>query len=116
MKATRIQDKVKGIGFEWDNKGQVWDKVEEEIQEFHDEVKAGDKEKMEAEFGDVLFSMINYARWVGVNPEDALAKTNRKFIKRFQWMEEATEKDGKSISEMKLDEMDSYWERSKKES
>jgi XTP/dITP diphosphohydrolase len=116
VKATRIQDKVKGIGFEWDNKDQVWEKVEEEIQEFQDEVKAGNKEKMEQEFGDVLFSMINYARWVGVNPEDALAKTNKKFIKRFQWMEEATEEDGKSISNMKLEEMDKYWERSKTES
>jgi len=116
VKASRIQDKVKGIGFEWDNKDQVWDKVEEEIKEFHDEVRAGNKEKMEEEFGDVLFSMINYARWVGVNPEDALAKTNKKFIRRFQWMEEETGNDGKSISEMKLDEMDTYWERSKKES
>lgn len=115
VKATRIQDKVKGIGFEWENKEQVWDKVDEEIAEFHDEVKAGNKEKMEEEFGDVLFSMINYARWVGINPEDALAKTNKKFIKRFQWMENATKEDGKSISDMPLEEMDKYWEASKKQ-
>jgi XTP/dITP diphosphohydrolase len=114
VKATRIQDKVKGIGFEWESKDQVWDKVEEEIAEFHAEVEAGDKEKMEEEFGDVLFSLINYARWVDINPEDALAKTNQKFIKRFQWMEAATKKDGKSISDMKLSEMDEYWEQSKK--
>ena len=114
VKATRIQDKVKGIGFEWENKKQVWDKVEEEINEFHAEVESGDKEKMEDEFGDVLFSLINYARWVGINPEDALSKTNRKFINRFQWMEEATKKDGKDISEMSLTEMDVYWETSKK--
>ena len=113
VKATRIQDKVKGIGFEWDNQDQVWAKVEEEIGELHEEVKSGDKTKMEEEFGDVLFSMINYARWIGINPEDALARTNQKFINRFQWMEAETEKDGKKIADMKLDEMDVYWERSK---
>ena len=113
VKATRIQDKVKGIGFEWENETQVWDKVEEEIGELQIEIKAGNKEKMEEEFGHVLFSMINYARWIGVNPEDALAKTNKKFINRFQWMEAETKKDGKDISEMNLTEMDLYWERSK---
>lgn len=114
VKATRIQDKVKGIGFEWDNKEQVWAKVEEEIGEFQTEVAAQNQEKMEEEFGDVLFSMINYARWVGVNPEDALAKTNQKFIRRFQWMEKETKKDGKLLQEMNLAEMDVYWEKSKK--
>lgn len=114
VKATRIQDKVKGIGFEWDNREQVWAKVEEEIAEFHEEVKSGNKAKIEEEFGDVLFSLINYARWIDVNPEDALARTNQKFIRRFQWMEEETKKDGKSISDMPLSEMDQYWERSKK--
>ncbi|MBD3638182.1 MAG: nucleoside triphosphate pyrophosphohydrolase [Crocinitomicaceae bacterium] len=114
VKATRIQDKVKGIGFEWENKDQVWNKVEEEISEFQTEVEAGNTDKMEEEFGDVLFSLINYARWIGVNPEDALARTNLKFIKRFQWMEEETKKDGKKIADMKLSEMDVYWERSKK--
>ena len=115
VKATRIQDKVKGIGFEWENKEQVWQKVEEEIGEFHAEVKVQNKQKMEEEFGDVLFSLINYARWVGVNPEDALAKTNKKFISRFQWMEKETKKEGKDLSEMSLTEMDTYWESSKKE-
>lgn len=114
VKATRIQDKVKGIGFEWDNQDQVWDKVNEEIKEFQDEVKLGDKDKMEEEFGDVLFSLINYARWVDINPEDALSRTNQKFIKRFQWMEAETKKDGKSISDMPLSEMDLYWEQAKK--
>jgi XTP/dITP diphosphohydrolase len=113
VKATRIQDKVKGIGFEWENETQVWNKVEEEIGELQIEIKAGNKEKMEEEFGDVLFSMINYARWIGVNPEDALAKTNKKFINRFQWMEAETKKDGKEIGEMNLTEMDLYWEKSK---
>jgi len=115
VKATRIQDKVKGIGFEWENKEQVWAKVEEELAELKVEVEKNDKEKMEEEFGDVLFSMINYARWIGVNPEDALARTNQKFIRRFQWMENETKKDGKELSEMNLTEMDVYWERSKKE-
>ena len=114
VKATRIQDKVKGIGFEWENKEQVWMKVEEEIGEFKREVEGQNQEKMEEEFGDVLFSMINYARWVGVNPEDALAKTNQKFIRRFQWMEAETRKEGKSLQDMSLAEMDTYWERSKK--
>jgi XTP/dITP diphosphohydrolase len=114
VKATRIQDKVKGIGFEWDNKEQVWDKVNEEIEEFKTEEAKGDQEKMEEEFGDVLFSLINYARWNKINPEDALAKTNKKFIERFQWMESATKKAGLELSEMDLSEMDQWWERSKK--
>ncbi len=114
VKATRIQDKVKGIGFEWDNKDQVWDKVEEEIDEFKTEVEAGDKVKMEEEFGDVLFSLINYARWVGINPDDALTKTNKKFINRFQWMEKTTKEDGKTIADMSLEEMNIYWEKAKK--
>jgi len=115
VKATRIQDKVKGIGFEWDNKDQVWAKVDEEINEFKAEVANGDQQKMEEEFGDVLFSLINYARWVNINPEDALAKTNQKFIRRFQWMEKTTKKEGKLLQDMSLSEMDVYWERSKKE-
>ena len=114
VKATRIQDKVKGIGFEWDNQEQVWGKVMEEIEEFQTEVAAGNKEKMENEFGDVLFSLINYARWVDVNPEDALAKTNQKFIKRFQYLEEAAKKEGKLLDEMSLAEMDVFWNESKK--
>lgn len=115
VKATRIQDKVKGIGFEWDNKEQVWDKVNEEIEEFKAEEANEDQEKMEEEFGDVLFSLINYARWNKINPEDALAKTNQKFIRRFQWMEVATKKAGLELSEMSLPEMDTWWERSKKQ-
>lgn len=113
VKATRIQDKVKGVGFEWDNKNQVWDKVNEEINEFRSEEEKGDQTAMEEEFGDVLFALINYARWNNINPEDALAKTNRKFINRFQWMEEAAEKEGKNLTEMNLEEMDVYWEKAK---
>ena len=113
VKATRIQDKVKGVGFEWDNKDQVWAKVEEEIAELKTEELTNDKAKMEAEFGDVLFSLINYARWLDINPEDALEKTNKKFINRFQWMEKAIKDDDRNISEMPLEDMDVYWEKSK---
>ncbi len=114
VKASRIQDKVKGLGFEWENKDQVWAKVEEEIAELKQEIDRGDARKTEEEFGDVLFSLVNYARWIKVNPDDALSRTNQKFIRRFQWMEEETLKDGKVLSEMSLKEMDVYWERSKK--
>lgn len=113
VKASRIQEKVKGLGFEWDNKEQVWDKVEEELAELKVEENHQDQEKMEEEFGDVLFSLINYARWIGVNPENALEKTNKKFIKRFQWMESKTKADGKDLSEMNLIEMDKYWDAAK---
>jgi len=114
VKATRIQDKVKGIGFEWDNKEQVWDKVNEEIAEFRVEEEKGNQAEMEAEFGDVLFALINYARWNKINPEDALAKTNKKFIDRFQWMETNAASEGKQLSDMNLKEMDIYWENAKK--
>jgi XTP/dITP diphosphohydrolase len=114
VKATRIQDKVKGIGFEWDNKEQVWDKVNEEIAEFRVEEEKGNQAEMEAEFGDVLFALINYARWNKINPEDALAKTNKKFIDRFQWMETNAASEGKQLSDMNLKEMDIYWEKAKK--
>lgn len=114
VKATRIQDKVKGIGFEWDNKEQVWDKVNEEIDEFRVEEEKGNQAEMEAEFGDVLFALINYARWNKINPEDALAKTNKKFIDRFQWMETNAASEGKQLSDMNLKEMDIYWEKAKK--
>ena len=113
VKATRIQDKVKGIGFDWNDESEVWKKVEEEIGELKVEIKNQDKQKTEEEFGDVLFSLINYARWIGVNPEDALAKTNQKFISRFQKMETAIEADGKKLQEMNLSEMDVYWEKAK---
>lgn len=116
VKATRIQDKVKGIGFEWENKEQVYAKVEEELNELKIEIENGNQKKIEEEFGDVLFSMINYARWIGVNPEDALAKTNQKFIRRFQWVENQIKAEGKNIEQMNLEQLDIYWERSKKES
>lgn len=112
VKASRIQDKVKGIGFDWDHEGQVWEKVEEEIEELHIELKKENGE-VEAEFGDVLFSMINYARFIGVNPEDALERTNKKFIKRFQKLEELIKKDDKDMTDMKLDALDVYWEKAK---
>jgi len=115
VKASRIQDKVKGMGFEWENRDQVWAKVEEEIGELKREIERGDAKKTEEEFGDVLFSLVNYARWINVNPDDALARTNQKFIRRFQWMEAQIMKDGKNLSEMKLAEMDVYWERAKVE-
>lgn len=114
VKAVRIQEKARGVGFDWDNSEQVWEKVEEELEEFKEELSQGDKEKTEQEFGDLLFSMINYSRFVGVNPEDALERTNKKFILRFQQMEAVLKKEGKDLSEMTLAEMDVYWEEAKK--
>ncbi|WP_432671342.1 nucleoside triphosphate pyrophosphohydrolase [Flavobacterium sp. SM2513] len=114
VKASRIQDKVKGVGFDWEEPEQVWEKVQEELQEFRDEIEAGDQEKMEAEFGDVLFSMINYARFLKINPEDALERTNKKFIKRFQYLESKAEELGKSLSDMSLAEMDVFWNEAKR--
>ncbi len=114
VKASRIQDKVKGVGFDWEEPEQVWDKVQEELQEFRDEIKVGNQENMEAEFGDVLFSMINYARFLKINPEDALERTNKKFIKRFQYLESKADELGKSLSEMTLAEMDVFWNEAKK--
>lgn len=118
VKANRIQEKAKGIGFDWDNADQVWDKVQEEISELKTELTAQQPsaEKIESEFGDVLFSMINYARFIGVNPEDALERTNRKFIKRFNFLEKTAEKSGKSIGEMTLNEMNAIWEQAKTDS
>lgn len=112
VKAVRIQDKARGVGFDWDHEGQVWEKVQEELAEFKAEADA-QSDKMEEEFGDVLFSLINYARFKGINPDDALEKTNRKFIQRFQFLETESAKDGKKLGEMTLDEMDAYWERAK---
>lgn len=114
VKASRIQDKVKAVGFDWEQPEQVWEKVEEELQELQDEVAAGDQEKIEAEFGDVLFSMINYARFLKVNPEDALERTNKKFIKRFQYLETKANEIGKPLADMTLAEMDVYWNEAKK--
>lgn len=113
VKASRIQEKARGIGFDWDNKEQVWEKVKEEIDELKIEIDK-DSDKIEDEFGDVLFSLINYARFIGVNPENALERTNKKFIQRFQYLENESQKDGKTLSEMSLEEMDLYWEKAKK--
>ena len=114
IKSFRIQEKVRGIGFDWDNKSQVWDKVMEEITELQAEVKKGDKRRIESEFGDVLFALTNYARFIDVNPEDALERTNKRFIKRFQIMENIIEEEGVSLNDMSLDQMDMYWDRAKK--
>nr|WP_322625389.1 nucleoside triphosphate pyrophosphohydrolase [uncultured Flavobacterium sp.] len=114
VKASRIQDKARGVGFDWDEPSQVWDKVQEELAEFHEEVQAGDKDKIEDEFGDVLFSLINYARFLNVNPEDALERTNKKFIKRFTYLESKAGEMGKSLADMTLAEMDVFWNEAKK--
>jgi XTP/dITP diphosphohydrolase len=114
VKASRIQDKVKGVGFDWEEPHQVWDKVQEELQELQVEVAAGNQDKIEAEFGDVLFSMINYSRFLNVNPEDALERTNKKFIKRFMYLESKAGELGKNLSDMTLAEMDIFWEEAKR--
>jgi XTP/dITP diphosphohydrolase len=114
VKASRIQDKVKGVGFDWEETHQVLDKVKEELEELQVEIEAGNQEAMEAEFGDVLFSMINYARFLKINPEDALERTNKKFIKRFMYLESKANELGKPLSEMTLAEMDVFWEEAKK--
>ncbi|MEM7162491.1 MAG: nucleoside triphosphate pyrophosphohydrolase [Bacteroidota bacterium] len=112
VKAIRIQDKARGVGFDWDHREQVWDKIKEELDELKNEVENG-SDKIEDELGDVLFSVINYARFIKVNPEDALEKTNKKFIKRFQYLEIESKKDGKVLGEMSLQEMDEYWNKAK---
>ena len=114
VKASRIQDKVKGVGFDWEEPHQVWDKVQEELQELQDEVTTGNLDAIESEFGDVLFSLINYARFLKINPEDALERTNKKFIKRFQYLEGKASELGKPLSDMTLAEMDVFWEEAKK--
>jgi XTP/dITP diphosphohydrolase len=115
VKAYRIQEKVKGVGFDWERPEQVWEKVEEELEELKHEVESGaPKEKVENEFGDLLFALVNYARFININPEDALEKTNRKFIKRFQYLEEAAKKNQKDLKDMSLAEMDVFWEQAKK--
>ncbi len=115
VKAIRLQEKARGIGFDWDNKQQVWEKVREEMQEFKQEEAAGNQEKMEQEFGDILFALINYARFVNINPEDALEKTNKKFISRFMFMEKQIKEDKKDMHQMNLAELDQYWEQAKKQ-
>ena len=116
VKAMRIQEKASGVGFDWENGNQVWDKVEEEIKEFKAEtqVETVNSQRKNEEFGDVLFSLINYARFQDINPEEALERTNKKFIKRFQYLERASKREGKSLAEMTLSEMDIYWEEAKK--
>jgi XTP/dITP diphosphohydrolase len=113
VKAQRIQDKVAGVGFDWEEPHHVFDKVREEIEEFETEVKQEDATKMEAEFGDVLFSMINLARHLKINPETALERTNKKFIKRFQFLEDQAKKSNKNLNDMSLEEMDDIWEKAK---
>jgi XTP/dITP diphosphohydrolase len=115
VKASRIQEKARAVGFDWDKPEQVWEKVQEEMAEFKEEIENNSShEKMEAEFGDVLFSLINYARFKNINPEDALERTNKKFIKRFQYLEGEALKAGKELSDMTLAEMDVYWNEAKK--
>jgi MazG family protein len=118
VKAIRIQDKARGVGFDWEKKEQVWEKVEEEMHEFKTEFNVEsdvpvNKGKAMAEFGDLLFSLVNYARFIDIDPEEALERTNKKFIKRFQYLETESAKDGKKLGEMTLEEMDKYWERAK---
>ena len=114
VKAYRIQEKVAGVGFDWEAPEQVWEKVQEELQEFNEEAATSNTDAMEAEFGDLLFSMINYARAIGINPENALERTNTKFKKRFLYLESQAAKQGLSLSEMSLEEMDVFWNAAKK--
>jgi XTP/dITP diphosphohydrolase len=114
VKASRIQEKVAGIGFDWEEPQQVFEKVQEELEELQREISDNNQDKIEAEFGDVLFSMINYARFLKVDPENALERTNKKFIKRFQYIEKKAKELNKSIKNMSLVEMDKYWEQAKK--
>lgn len=114
VKANRIQDKVSGVGFDWEASHQVWDKVEEELAEFKQEIQNGDQQAIENEFGDVLFSMVNYARFLKINPENALENTNKKFSKRFKYLEKKAKDLNKSLSDMTLAEMDVFWEEAKK--
>lgn len=115
VKASRIQDKVAGVGFDWEKPQQVFEKLKEELAELQHEVETNNQEKIEAEFGDVLFSLINYARFLKVNPENALERTNKKFMKRFQFLESKAKELNKSLKEMSLAEMDIFWNDAKKE-
>lgn len=114
VKAMRIQDKARGVGFDWEHRDQVWDKVHEELAELRREVDAGSDRRVD-EMGDVLFSVVNYARFIGVDPDEALERTNRKFIRRFRFLERESRKDGRRLGEMTLAEMDAYWDRAKEE-
>jgi len=113
VKASRIQEKVAGVGFDWENSNQVWENVQEELEEFKIELDASNKVSMEKEFGDVLFSLINYARSIGINPENALELTNKKFIRRFQFLEDKAKEMKRSLNDMTLNEMDVFWEEAK---
>ena len=115
IKAYRIQDKARNVGFDWEERGQVWDKVKEEIAEFQAEVEAMDPERAEAEFGDVMFSLVNAARLYGINPDNALERTNQKFIRRFTYVEEHTLRQGKNLKDMPLAEMDALWNEAKRQ-
>ena len=114
VKASRIQEKVAGVGFDWEEPQQVFEKLQEELEELQHEISEDNTDAMEAEFGDVLFSMINYGRFLNINPENALERTNKKFIKRFQYLESKAKEMGKSIQDMTLAEMDVFWEEAKK--
>jgi XTP/dITP diphosphohydrolase len=114
IKANRIQEKVRAVGFDWDDPSQVWDKVDEELKELKVEIENNNQDKLEAEFGDLLFSVVNAARLYGVDPETALERTNRKFIKRFKYLETEAKANGRKLKEMNLDEMNQIWEKAKK--
>ncbi|OGS71435.1 MAG: nucleoside triphosphate pyrophosphohydrolase [Flavobacteria bacterium RIFCSPLOWO2_12_FULL_35_11] len=114
VKASRIQEKVAGVGFDWEKPEQVWEKVQEEMNELNAELVKGNTDAIESEFGDVLFSLINYARFIKVNPENALERTNKKFIGRFQFLENEAKKINKSLHDMSLAEMDVFWNEAKK--
>ena len=114
IKAYRVQDKARNVGFDWEERSQVWDKVKEELAEFEAEVEKMDKEKAEAEFGDLMFSLINAARLYKINPDNALERTNQKFIRRFNYLESQTLKKGRKLTDMSLEEMDKYWEEAKR--
>ncbi len=114
VKAQRIQEKARGAGFDWENKNQVWDKVQEELAEFKEASLTADKDKMQDELGDLFFSLINYARFIDINPDEALERTNKKFISRFKFLENSVAANGKKLNEMSLEEMDVYWNEAKK--
>lgn len=113
VKANRIQEKVKAVGFDWEEPHQVWEKVKEELEEFQTEVQRKNQSKMEAEFGDVLFSMVNYARFLNIDPEMALERTNKKFMQRFQYLEQKAKDINKDLKDMTLAEMDVFWNEAK---
>ncbi|REJ82425.1 MAG: nucleoside triphosphate pyrophosphohydrolase [Bacteroidetes bacterium] len=115
IKSMRIQEKARGVGFDWEKPEQVWEKVEEEMGEFLEESEAGNKERAEAEFGDLLFALVNYARFKDINPEEALERTNKKFVARFKFLEQSVKAAGKELSDMSLSEMDVYWNEAKKQ-